>query len=188
MCNPYFMVYRNEKGHRAVSARWPFSLGCSIFVSLVSFNPRPLVGDDYRRPENSCPRRSFNPRSPRGERPVSPLNIHGGYWFQSPFPRGGRLYDTRFTKQFFKFQSPFPVRGTTVEAGSVQAIQRVSIPVPTRGTTSSNRCERYESNRFNPRPPCGERPRSARPTTSLAQFQSPFPLRGTTLGATSIVP
>ena len=108
--------------------------------------------------------------------------------FQSPFPRGGRLYDTRFTKQFFKFQSPFPVRGTTVEAGSVQAIQRVSIPVPTRGTTSSNRCERYESNRFNPRPPCGERPRSARPTTSLAQFQSPFPLRGTTLGATSIVP
>ncbi len=151
-------------------------------------SPFPSRGTTLRHIHPDAQQASFNPRSPRGERPVSPLNIHGGYWFQSPFPRGGRLYDTRFTKQFFKFQSPFPVRGTTVEAGSVQAIQRVSIPVPTRGTTSSNRCERYESNRFNPRPPCGERPRSARPTTSLAQFQSPFPLRGTTLGATSIVP
>ena len=81
----------------------------------------------------------FNPRSPCGERLTGQLS--------------------GFTT--YKFQSTLPVWGATVSTCSFTVTSFISIHAPRVGSDRIAHRITYQSGNFNPRSPCGERPRWA---------------------------
>ena len=102
------------------------------------------------------------------------------------------------------FQSTHPLRGATMEAEQLQRIWRISIHAPLAGcddrSASTKRrttsisihaplagCDvprvgamMAKEGYFNPRTPCGVRPRPVRYVPTVPRFQSTHPLRGAT--------
>ncbi len=51
---------------------------------------------------------------------------------------------------------------------------------PMRGATYCTPAQRFSGDHFNPRAPCGARPRTVRPRVIILEFQSTRPMRGAT--------
>ena len=78
------------------------------------------------------------------------------------------------------FQSTSPVRGTTDTAEVHMAGVKISIHVPRAGDDRAIRARLVRLAHFNPRPPCGGRPKSCTSPLWPQTFQSTSPVRGTT--------
>ena len=127
------------------------------------FNPRspcgerhPAVAGSYVDPAY------FNPRSPCGERQLllarrstSPgISIHA--------PRVGSDCRSVFSaRPIARFQSTLPVWGATCSSRITAPHTNISIHAPRVGSDFTSNAYEAFSRHFNPRSPCGERPRTA---------------------------
>ena len=119
----------------------------------------PRAGSDGRFSRLFASSSCFNPRPPCGERLGGLAWISKCFWFQSTPPVRGATYSSACWGDSSEFQSTPPVRGATT---GEQLATLVNIG-------------------FNPRPPCGERPRKAITNLLKNGFQSTPPVRGATL-------
>ena len=103
--------------------------------------------------------RDFNPRTPCGVRLRAIKAKYAALIFQSTHPvRGATIAYLESDSGDRIFQSTHPVRGATRELFGIS-----------RGTGN-----------FNPRTPCGVRPRNRATHSSVSLFQSTHPVRGAT--------
>ena len=100
----------------------------------------------------------FNPRSPCGER-----------------HRGGQP-----ALRQERFQSTLPVRGATFVLWSRERLYRISIHAPRAGSDHTRHSHFLRLSDFNPRSPCGERPKIRLTGATISLFQSTLPVRGAT--------
>ena len=131
-----------------------------VKAALISIHA-PLAGCDRADPAQGHQRRPhFNPRTPCGVR-------------QSTSP----CWSTKLT-----FQSTHPLRGATsvsdAWSASVEAFQSTH---PLRGATQHQGRDGLRESYFNPRTPCGVRPKRSGFNPSGREFQSTHPLRGATM-------
>ena len=105
---------------------------------------------------------NFNPRSPCGERQTINFVSSINSVFQSTLPMRGATLQILIFSPSLKFQSTLPMRGATCYPFAPSAFHV----------------------HFNPRSPCGERPRIRPEFSTTLSFQSTLPMRG----ATSILP
>ena len=125
----------------------------------LNFNPRSPCGERRCR---TCRRRlsqHFNPRSPCGERPrYSRRNAYCQH-FNPRSPCGERPRSGKHWRWSYAFQSTLPVRGATEMQGNIGQLGKISIHAPRAG--SDFHCPQWDAKtgNFNPRSPCGERPR-----------------------------
>ena len=154
----------------------------------MSFNPRPPCGERLQffdallvcdvfqstppvrgATSSACARLSlsvsFNPRPPCGERLEA--------WLKENYEP--------------QFQSTPPVRGATVDLGFNDRGGIVSIHAPRAGSDQVARGWAQPPGRFNPRPPCGERPCAHAVRTRCGGF-NPRPPCGERLGLLAVYP
>ena len=81
------------------------------------------------------------------------------------------------------FQSTLPVWGATVKKHVLYRWQVISIHAPRVGSDSEKGWKWVLYEDFNPRSPCGERPRQTQPSHITLLFQSTLPVWGATLAA-----
>ena len=140
----------------------------------------PLAGSDHILYEFFFIARNFNPRSPCGERRKVP----------------SLCFVTLI------FQSTLPLRGATIRGYCYRSGRRISIHAPLAGSDEDDGGPQDPHGHFNPRSPCGERPRFLPLTftpddfnprspcgerrlwfcaiANVKGFQSTLPLRGAT--------
>ena len=119
----------------------------------------PRVGSDGPSAEERCAGRDFNPRSPCGERPGRKTSWRTSTVFQSTLPVWGATGTPRISSPVpGRFQSTLPVWGATLHLIMVLLLFVY----------------------FNPRSPCGERPRPCWTSGSWTIFQSTLPVWGAT--------
>ena len=166
------------------------------------FNPRSPCGERPPRLATPGTPSNFNPRSPCGERPGTTGQTRTVWRFQSTLPVWGATNAQGTITRADLFQSTLPVWGATLsrlEALEARLFQStlpvwgatlVSNPHPGQTIISihaprvgSDRCRsaacRWCGN-FNPRSPCGERPRHRETTYDDEGFQSTLPVWGAT--------
>ena len=142
----------------------------------------PRVGSDPGAGTFLAGRRDFNPRSPCGERRACPEQQNVVHVISIHAPRVGSdrnglacgLSDRNFNPRspcgerpsFFSssilfriFQSTLPVWGATAKRGRLAGFLRISIHAPRVGSDGCWQCRQAGFGYFNPRSPCGERPR-----------------------------
>ena len=118
----------------------------------------PRVGSDITILFGDNIQNDFNPRSPCGERLGRETN--------SP--------------ESTLFQSTLPVWGATLtDVPSALAVD-ISIHAPRVGSDQSSFTKRARERNFNPRSPCGERPRRTPKPCNKKLFQSTLPVWGAT--------
>ena len=118
---------------------------CGVRLAAICVAVRPLqfqsthpVRGATRRYQYRAGRKIyFNPRTPCGVRPLLPWIIDVG----------------------LTFQSTHPVRGATAAYGGVSRLEYISIHAPRAGCDGSQDAYTAEIGDFNPRTPCGVRPR-----------------------------
>ena len=93
--------------------------------------------------------------------------------------RGATLLH-RIIPRVITFQSTRPMRGATLYHGRAQSHRRVSIHAPHAGRDEHGRRCRGQPGRFNPRAPCGARPKALEKEEEMKMFQSTRPMRGAT--------
>ena len=103
-----------------------------------NFNPRAPCGARRQSPQQSSARKHFNPRAPCGARPRRVHNYLAVWLFQSTRPLRGATDRLKVHFASSLFQSTRPLRGAT---NGVAAARQICID-------------------FNPRAPCGARPKS----------------------------
>ena len=139
---------------------WGATVPLRPVVQLVDISIHaPRVGSDPL--EDCSPRRcphNFNPRSPCGERPELIKAIRAALEFQSTLPVWGATIVLPLAPPGPEFQSTLPVWGAT---------------------SPRELCPSGNFN-FNPRSPCGERPRSLCSCVGAGLFQSTLPVWGAT--------
>ena len=101
--------------------------------------------------------RHFNPHTPCGVRPC-------------------RLPVDRTRVQ--QFQSTHPLRGATAQAHIFQRLSQISIHAPLAGCDLLILQIHLPGGHFNPRPPCGVRPRRPEPAVTRRQISIHAPLAG----------
>ena len=79
------------------------------------------------------------------------------------------------------FQSTLPVRGATTLPEKGDTHDEISIHAPRAGSDGAAGGLSWADNHFNPRSPCGERPRQRPELTEEQKFQSTLPVRGATV-------
>ena len=124
----------------------------------------------------------FNPRTPCGVRQSIFCARYAGSRISIHAPLAGcdRIFTTG-GKTDCKFQSTHPLRGATSVAFSISCkTGRFQSTHPLRGATHKSRCMPSPARHFNPRTPCGVRPKKYAITPSPKPFQSTHPLRGAT--------
>ncbi|EFT83508.1 hypothetical protein HMPREF0620_0513 [Parascardovia denticolens DSM 10105 = JCM 12538] len=141
----------------------------------------PLAGSDFAASARSPRRRDFNPRSPCGERLKSCDREPGEWDFNPRSPCGERLITTRTVSIFTLFQSTLPLRGATTGYPEQSIEGCISIHAPLAGSDPCSRGPEKKDIDFNPRSPCGERPKSLPLVYNRELFQSTLPLRGATV-------
>ena len=102
----------------------------------------------------------FNPRSPCGERQAVFWTCTAANIFQSTLPVWGATVCLVGAAAIrIKFQSTLPVWGATPKTSAEALAEIISIHAPRVGSDSSRLSFPMASYNFNPRSPCGERPR-----------------------------
>ena len=139
---------------------WGATEGHGNFGSVDGdFNPRSPCGERRNSANRPTTRRYFNPRSPCGERQCQFSKMIKNKEFQSTLPVWGATAAIMSGDETMKrFQSTLPVWGATLEKSPL--FQKISD--------------------FNPRSPCGERPRHTFIAGELTKFQSTLPVWGAT--------
>ena len=75
------------------------------------------------------------------------------------------------------------MRGATSSFSTATQRTAISIHAPLAGCDRAQRRKGYAANNFNPRTPCGVRPRQNMDSRTVVTFQSTHPLRGATCAA-----
>ncbi len=122
----------------------------------------------------------FNPRAPCGARPTLEIYPSAICMFQSTRPVRGATTSRTIGTVSDEFQSTRPVRGATDALRRHLQAGDVSIHAPRAGRDQTARLQRAKTGGFNPRAPCGARPRRSSPMRDWTSFQSTRPVRGAT--------
>ena len=140
----------------------------------------PRKGSDPTRWRLWSGRWGFNPRPPQGERPWPDGDSITAALFQSTPPARGatRLFDDDHITNMF--QSTPPARGATCRLPGRRVARWVSIHAPRKGSDVDGSRGVSQSERFNPRPPQGERRGLIKRVAVEGVFQSTPPARGAT--------
>ena len=85
----------------------------------------------------------------------------------------------------YLFQSTRPLRGATFDGDALHVWMCISIHAPLAGRDTHRRSPAAGDGHFNPRAPCGARPKPLLVHDQFGQFQSTRPLRGATLRSAS---
>ena len=143
----------------------------------------PRVGSDGFLLPGSIPQLHFNPRSPCGERRAARAGGVQQKHFNPRSPCGERRRRGSRSCGGRQFQSTLPVWGATSKYFFDNWGRRISIHAPRVGSDRFPGCDFLVSSHFNPRSPCGERPRTAADLPLTAAFQSTLPVWGATDGS-----
>ena len=100
--------------------------------------------------------------------------------FQSTLPVRGATRFAWHNTPAGVFQSTLPVRGATQLVGQRVGRREISIHAPRAGSDPCLPVNMTVPVDFNPRSPCGERPRTLMPLQDNSGFQSTLPVRGAT--------
>ena len=119
----------------------------------------PRVGSDRRWPPSLCVLRDFNPRSPCGERQGKRHPIKLYCVFQSTLPVWGATPLHRFWISFIVISIHAPRVGSDRMGGLRYADRQISIHAPRVGSDMARLQSKRRKKYFNPRSPCGERPK-----------------------------
>ena len=160
----------------------PIRGDCPVFHNFISIHA-PLAGCDELRDLQSVTERDFNPRTPCGVRPRcpsmrprpayfnprTPCGVRPGVapeaiWteiFQSTHPLRGATHIAVRRILHELFQSTHPLRGATLTIMQGDQYAIISIHAPLAGCDCLPRRSPRRPGNFNPRTPCGVRPRSA---------------------------
>ena len=164
----------------------------------------PRVGRDRLRAQKNLCCGHFNPRAPCGARPHECRIRYQKRKFQSTrpvwgatfiaslspdflaisihAPRVGRDYGQAYLTRYAAiFQSTRPVWGATPKPADAVFCPVISIHAPRVGRDYTGADGRSRACHFNPRAPCGARPKYVKTTTWLKRFQSTRPVWGATL-------
>ena len=163
----------------------------------------PRVGRDYPALTPARTPAYFNPRAPCGARPHECRIRYQKRKFQSTrpvwgatfiaslspdflaisihAPRVGRDYGQAYLTRYAAiFQSTRPVWGATPKPADAVFCPVISIHAPRVGRDYTGADGRSRACHFNPRAPCGARPKYVKTTTWLKRFQSTRPVWGAT--------
>ena len=119
----------------------------------------PRAGRDTRRWWRPSSGRYFNPRAPCGARPPMPSPESGWWRFQSTRPVRGATCRQTASDSLVGFQSTRPVRGATAVVMAGVFDFAISIHAPRAGRDRPGAGCTGRKTDFNPRAPCGARPR-----------------------------
>ncbi|EGK58588.1 hypothetical protein HMPREF9081_1894 [Centipeda periodontii DSM 2778] len=124
----------------------------------------------------------FSFQSTRPVRGATPLyiSIETVPPFQSTRPVRGATAAVLISIGGKLFQSTRPVRGATEDYHDFCGSQTVSIHAPRAGRDATRAELFFLTSRFNPRAPCGARPRDEDILRAIGMFQSTRPVRGAT--------
>ena len=139
-----------------------------------------LAESDPGVTSTECPQPCFNPRPPCGERRHVTQGSGEGDGFNPRPPCGERLAGFYLLPFLHKFQSTPSLRRATVQATMSGRSVQVSIHALLAESDSQRSGIQRHQERFNPRPPCGERPFSILFRAVAALFQSTPSLRRAT--------
>ena len=126
----------------------------------VYFNPRSPCGERHCTGRTNASCMYFNPRSPCGERPLfhTPINKRGQISIHAPLA-GSDVTVSDGQQLKLQFQSTLPLRGATHQIGQSRSAKAISIHAPLAGSDTGLHGGVHALKHFNPRSPCGERPR-----------------------------
>ena len=154
--------------------RWKEVPRCQISIHA------PLAGSDLVRRcwYDWC--HNFNPRSPCGERPT-PGDISAMYIAISIHaPLAGSDQSEHMLVICLWISIHAPLAGSDLHGCLVRKGNLISIHAPLAGSDRTGCRQQHQSDDFNPRSPCGERPRWHVHRQRPSAFQSTLPLRGAT--------
>ena len=146
------------------------------------FNPRAPCGARPRAGSGAKPLPDFNPRAPCGARLTDrPVVFARGENFNPRAPCGARPSMRSGRPAQTRFQSTRPVWGATRNCKpDILIYFRFQSTRPVWGATSRQPCATRLLPYFNPRAPCGARPRRSLRSVACPQFQSTRPVWGAT--------
>ena len=128
----------------------------------INFNPRAPCGARPRSWTSMTRRCDFNPRAPCGARPQQLLGQCAGMAFQSTRPVRGAttLQELEFVGQVMHISIHAPHAGATASERAKTCCKCLFQSTrPMRGATGAGSPGRFFQSDFNPRAPCGARPR-----------------------------
>ncbi len=142
----------------------------------------PVRGATYRHVPNHRPEPYFNPRSPCGERPPPWSCLSGQRTdFNPRSPCGERPDNWRGGLTWVGISIHAPRAGSDKCFPRPRVVQvGISIHAPRAGSDDCTPRAALPSTNFNPRSPCGERPRLPFLPRTFRAFQSTLPVRGAT--------
>ena len=146
----YVSIHAPHAGRDGCLTRQSHRKGVSIHA--------PHAGRDTTSSTGLTHVRCFNPRAPCGARPDL----------------------IRVQSVVILFQSTRPMRGATESTSIIPRSQEVSIHAPHAGRDNNNKVHKQIHQCFNPRAPCGARPRNSEKGALDSEFQSTRPMRGAT--------
>ena len=145
---------RTPCGVRLRHLRFYFS---KILISIHA----PLTGCDYIARAGKKDPENFNPRTPYGVRPANQWHCDGSEIFQSTHPLRGATTANTATKQNEGISIHAPLTGCDAAADGQEVPNDISIHAPLTGCDISRKRLSARRRYFNPRTPCGVRPRSS---------------------------
>ena len=146
-----------------------------------NFNPRAPCGARRRPPAPSPAPPYFNPRAPCGARRLLAVSAADIAQISIHAPRVGRdvtVCGPRWTAH--AFQSTRPVWGATYPICIILSHHEISIHAPRVGRDRPSKHRTRRQCHFNPRAPCGARPKMADSLLPRFRFQSTRPVWGAT--------
>ena len=171
---------------RAISIHAPLAgcdfTSCACRSGFSDFNPRTPCGVRPCWLSREYSQKNFNPRTPCGVRRKTRRRLGRSSIFQSTHPLRGATTDMRLPQQHLldfnprtpcgvrlcqwcknsdadKFQSTHPLRGATIALAQRKQAEAISIHAPLAGCDLRKPQPRKPQPNFNPRTPCGVRPR-----------------------------
>ena len=153
-----------------------------VTAESADFNPRTPCGV---RPGNytlAVMGIDFNPRTPCGVRLGASLTFNGSAQISIHAPLAGCDPPSAFEVVEVRISIHAPLAGCDdADDGYFSDTVEISIHAPLAGCDGHLRPVRASVDHFNPRTPCGVRPRRTSTPCGVSRFQSTHPLRGATL-------
>ena len=156
---------------------------CPHYAEDIAFQPtRPLRGATAGFPLVGHAGQYFNPRAPCGARPPPTRTAGGRRNFNPRAPCGARPKHIKQEGNLRRFQPTRPLRGATISTLlCAAAAKKISTHAPLAGRDSVAAGLPEQRENFNPRAPCGARPKHIKQEGNLRRFQPTRPLRGATI-------
>ncbi len=166
-CGARRKIIRGLQGGEEISTHAPLAGRDEELVSFWSdmlgsiSTHAPLAGRDSKAQDSRGRVRNFNPRAPCGARPCWPAKSTLPQRFQPTRPLRGATQSTEESDVYQEFQPTRPLRGATASAAGRDATDDISTHAPLAGRDDENLHQAPRGRNFNPRAPCGARPRGA---------------------------